>query len=209
MNIRNIVTLACLALFSIPSEGQDTVHGGPVSWGGGYGEECRAVVLTEAGLYATTARGGLRGLSTLGILVKTGISDAIGGDMFLYIDEEQGSGWELRYRHWFDRQHTIDAGIGLPTSRENAGTNWQTSPYMMVKWSPVEWFGLTLRPEYRSFSTIKSWWDPGTGYHTSTSQRGHWYFSGGVELAGPTGFAIQSTAAVLALLIAASALHNL
>ena len=140
MNKRIVVIVVTLVLSgqiqaqSPPSHGsaealsgvEDTL-GNVIEWGGGGGDNCKIVVLTEAGYHLSNSVA-YRGIAATGFLVKTGIKDAVGADFFVSLDDEFIYGVEARYRHWFSRHHSIDFGFGLPISQEDS-YEWVASPF--------------------------------------------------------------------------------
>jgi hypothetical protein len=207
MDWKSIVTMIATVLITGAAQAQDTSRPGPIAWGGGFGDDYKAVVLTEAGIHVTTAPGHARLITTVGMLGKTGSSDAVGLAMFLSGDEHLAYGFEARYRHWFGPHHFIDAGVGVPVYVENEGLAGIKSPYMMVKWSPVDWFGIALRPEYRSEEYPTHTVDTDGQWHYGMGERGKWYLSGGVEFNGKPGLVIQGVGAFL-LYLAFSSMHG-
>ena len=56
-------------------------------------------------------------------------------------------GAELRYRHRLDSKQSIDFGIGLSLFGQSSLSERVALYYGLVKWNPVHWFGIALRPE--------------------------------------------------------------
>jgi len=199
MKTAKIAAITVFMMLSVQTFAQDDGDDdGVISLGGGYGENTRVVILTEVGIHLTSVGEGGRGLATNGLLIKTGTADAVGIALAYSLDQEQGSGTEIRYRHWFNRDQYIDAGIGFPNGRASSGFEWAASPSLLVKWNPVEWFGLALRPEYRRTIKGKTRIEGGQRIHYM-AEEGKWSLSGGIEFCGKPGAIIETTLAVTLL----------
>ncbi len=192
------VIITAIWMFSIltgQTFAQDEGEDGVVSLGGGYGENTRVVILTEVGIHLASAGNGGRGLATNGLLIKTGTADAVGVALAYTVDQEQGSAPEIRYRHWFNRDQYFDLGIGFPNRKASTGFEWSASPSLLLKWNPVEWFGLAIRPEYRRTVKGTTRYEGGQRIYSLTEE-GKWFLSGGLEFCGKPGAIIETTLAV-------------
>ncbi len=112
-------------------------------------KSCDVIILTEVGVYAlgmANDENGFRGVQDFGLLVNIGEHEAVGGSFFLSTEKGGISfGPELRYRHWLGNKQSIDLAVTyLCASQATHGT---VSLSGLVKWNPVPWFGIALRPE--------------------------------------------------------------
>lgn len=158
---------------------------------------CTVFFLTNAGLYARPGRGKiLRAMVDWGVMVNLDPHTAVGGSWFVTLDEDNfGTGPMARFRYWFPNDASLDVGIGLPLSAGNDVR--RGSVYSLVKYNPVHWFGVAVRPEYvrRTVYTCT----PDCTARTTNSGRVY----GGVELSGLPGLLLSLGAgAALATLIA-------
>lgn len=53
-------------------------------------------------------------------------------------------GAQLTYRRWLRAPASLDVAVGIPLASEAK----LGSVYGTIRWSPVQWFGLTARPEW-------------------------------------------------------------
>ena len=127
---------------------------------------CQYFGVTNFGLFFGLARSGqnvLQGegktrtnrlISEFGLMRNFGSHDAVGASWFFTMDDYGWSaGPTARYRRWFRGIQSLDLGAGTPLM----GTD--TSFYSMVsgpkrgsilalvRYSPVPWFGVAVRPE--------------------------------------------------------------
>lgn len=114
--------------------------------------ECRVFFTTNAGGYLTSARtnGGssFRAIVDLGVMVNASPSNAIGASWFLTMDEDElTTGPAIRYRRWLTRDGSLEVALGTPVA---GSRNFKAgSVFGLVKYSPVHWFGIAVRPEYQ------------------------------------------------------------
>lgn len=106
-----------------------------------------------------------------------------------------------RYRRWFDRGRSLDLAVGTPLA---ASEGLKTGSILgLVKYNPVHWFGVGVRPEYLRRAAYN--YDPSTftaTEYTATSTRVY----GGVELGWFPGLALSlGGGVVLGLLVVALA----
>jgi hypothetical protein len=113
--------------------------------------ECSVFFLTNAGGYVKPGRtsGGsaLRAIVDWGVMVNVTPRDAFGGSWFVTLDEDDfTSGPVARYRRWFERSGSLDIAVGTPIASGQALK--AGSILVLVKYQPVHWFGVGVRPEY-------------------------------------------------------------
>jgi hypothetical protein len=122
---------------------------------------CRVFFLTNAGVYikplSTTSNGSnpydirrqsaLRAIVDWGVVVNLDPRNGVGGSWFVALDEDDFStGVAARYRRWLTPIQSLDVTVGTPVAGGNgikAG-----SVLALIKYNPVHWFGVALRPEY-------------------------------------------------------------
>jgi hypothetical protein len=81
-----------------------------------------------------------------GLMANVGGRTAIGASFFaLWDDDGCAAGPAVRYRRWLRRAGSLDVAIGAPITGDRIKTG---SLYGLVKWNPVHWFGVALRPEF-------------------------------------------------------------
>ena len=167
--------------------------------------DCSVFVLTNAGGYLTTKRydhsSPWRAIIDWGVMVNVGRRSAIGGSWFVSGDNDESfsTGPALRYRRWFDHARSLDLAVGTPIASDN---NLQAgSIFTLIKYNPVSWFGVAVRPEY-----LRHVVSAPVGYPDVTEDSGR--ISAGVEVGERTGAVLSVCAVVvggiLALLYAAS-----
>jgi len=160
---------------------------------------CHAFVLTNAGGYVNPGSTGgdtrLRGFVDWGFLANRGPRQAFGASWFVSLDEDQVStGPVVRYRRWLDADRSLDIALGTPVWGEEIRPG---SLLGLVKYNPVHWAGVGLRPEVvrrRSFTCGPA----GCAERTATSVR----VLGGIEIGGPGGLALSFAGGLAALLLA-------
>ena len=116
------------------------------------GPDCKTFLLTNAGGYirlgSSNGGGLLRGIADWGAMVNVTPRNAVGGSWFVTADEDEfTTGPSLRYRRWFEGSGSLDLSVGTPLA--NSGGDVEAgSVFGLVKYNPVHWFGLAVRPEY-------------------------------------------------------------
>jgi hypothetical protein len=157
--------------------------------------DCSVFFLTNAGGYlklnphSSTPPSGvqsnLRAIWDWGVMVNISPRDAIGGSWFVTWDEDDvATGPVVRYRRWFEQGRSLDVAVGTPVA---GGDGLQTGSILgLVKFNPVHWFGVALRPEYVRYAT--------SYYATSSSGR----IYAGVELGWYPGLALSVVGGVAA-----------
>ena len=149
--------------------------------------DCSVFFLTNAGGYLPG-----RAIVDWGVMLNTGQRTAIGGSWYLTLDEDDlSTGPVVRYRRWLDQNRSLDLAVGTPIA---SGQGLKTGSLLaVIKYNPVHWFGIGLRPEYvrRQTSECDSF---GCTEQTESSGRVYegaelgWYagltlsFAGGVAL---------------------------
>jgi hypothetical protein len=169
-----ILVTYCLVL-TTSLTAQNTNEPCQVCWHAQPKDSCDVIILTDFGFYwlfPPTDRARLRLVADYGVLVNVSELDAVGATFFASIGSEFHIGPEIRYRHWLGANNSIDFGFGLPIEKSYDGS-WVASPYGLVKWNPIHWFGLALRMELRR----PSQWD--LDYNPDKSTQ--FYMSAGVE----------------------------
>jgi hypothetical protein len=113
--------------------------------------DCRVFFTTNAGGYVTPSRtnGGssFRAIVDWGVMVNASPGHAIGASWFLTGDEDElTTGPVIRYRRWLTRDRSLEVALGTPVS---SGGNLKAGSVLgLVKYNPVQWFGIGVRPEY-------------------------------------------------------------
>lgn len=111
--------------------------------------QCAAFLLTNGGGYSRLigTRPGERAAGAVadyGFMVNVGAHNAVGGSFFASIETEAAAGLAVRYRRWLDSRASLDIAVGTPLVRN--GNIASGSVYGLVKFSPVHWLGVALRP---------------------------------------------------------------
>ena len=166
--------------------------------------EQKSFIVTDAGLYYELTNNldvgdRFRWVWDLGVMFNVGTRNAIGASWFVTADfYEIAIGPELRYRRWFGHEQSVDVAIGtrLPTGSLSNG-----SVIGLVKYSPVQWLGIAVRPE----SIRHEEYDVTTNTtHTVTSGRVY----AGLELSGVPGASVFGVSAVIAVLLSLFVSNN-
>lgn len=117
--------------------------------------ECRYFGVTEVGVafgrrakrtfYFDTPETRAELFISGGVMRNLDSHDAVGVTWFLEsADEAVSTGPGLQYRRWLPKRQSIDIGVGAPI----AGTDYELGTiFGVVRYSPVQWLGLTVRPE--------------------------------------------------------------
>jgi hypothetical protein len=137
---------------------------------------CSVFFLTNAGAYIGRPEGrtSFRGTVDWGVMVNTSPRNAFGASWFVTLDEEDdfSTGPVARYRRWFGEGRSLDVAVGTPVAADQIKPG---SILASVKYSPVQWFGVALRPEAVRRTTYECV-DAGctaTAPHTATSGRAY------------------------------------
>ena len=168
--------------------------------------ECSVFFITNAGGYINpgASRNGtrFRAIVDWGVMVNASPHHAIGASWFVTLDEDDfTTGPVVRYRRWFGRDRSLDVGLGTVV----AGGQLKAGSILgVVKYSPVHWFGVAVRPEYLRRSGFTC--DVSTcTEHVASSARAY----GGVEFGWVPGLALSlGGGAVVGLLAIALAGSN-
>jgi hypothetical protein len=111
--------------------------------------ECSVFFTTNAGGYigGTGRDSRLRAIVDWGVMVNASPRHAIGGSWFVTLDEDDfTTGPVIRYRHWFQRDRSLEVALGTAVA---SGNNLKAGSILgLVKYNPVHWFGVGVRPEY-------------------------------------------------------------
>lgn len=110
---------------------------------------CRVFLLTNAGGFVTSNprqnETPFRALVDWGFMVNTGQRNAFGASWFVTYDQDEfTSGPALRYRRWLAPERSLDIAVGTPLTNDHTGLG---SVLGMVKYNPVHWAGIAVRPE--------------------------------------------------------------
>jgi len=138
--------------------------------------ECSVFFITNAGGYFKPGRstGGtpFRAIVDWGVMVNTSPRHAIGGSWFVTLDEDDFStGPTVRYRRWFEGGRSLDVSLGTPV----AGGQLKAGSILgLVKYNPVHWFGVGLRPEYLRRSAFTCGPSTCTEYTATSMRRLRW-----------------------------------
>lgn len=115
---------------------------------------CRVFFLTDAGVFvrlthsdaSANSQSPLRAVVDWGAMVNLSRTNAIGGSWFAALDENGFStGPVLHWRRWLANAKSIDVAVGTPIAGGNALR--PGSVLGLVKYNPVHWFGVAVRPE--------------------------------------------------------------
>jgi hypothetical protein len=136
---------------------------------------CNVFVFTNAGGYVRPTGGLDPGASRFRVMVDWGIAanvtprHAIGASWFVTLDEDEfTTGPVIRYRHWFDDRRSLDVAFGTPI----AGREVRTGSLLgLVKYNPVNWFGVGVRPEFVRHRAFACTPGPGCTEYTVNSTR--------------------------------------
>jgi len=145
--------------------------------------DCRVFFLSNAGGYLKLSASSsippsgnqtnLRAEWDWGVMVNVTPRDAIGASWFVTWDEDDvTTGPAVHYRRWFDHNSSLDIAVGTPVG--GAEGELQTGSVLgLIKYNFVDWFGVSVRPEYASYGPAGSWarvfvgmefgWFPGVG----------------------------------------------
>jgi hypothetical protein len=155
---------------------------------------CRWFPITNAGVYVPY---GGRVVLDDGVMFNTGLRDAVGGSLMVSVGGYSIAAPMLTYRRWFARDRSLDVGVGIPVGGDlKAG-----SIVSAVRYSPVHWLGIGIRPEYRRHTEYAC-----TATQCVPYARAFGHLSVGAELQGLPGvgatvLGAAAMAALFALLI--------
>lgn len=113
--------------------------------------ECTLFFLTNAGVYVRAGETSpWQAIVDWGAMMNLNQRTAIGGSAFVTLDEDDEFtiGLVARYRHWFQRGRSLDLAVGTPLTSGGRPRLKSGSLLALVKYNPVHWFGVALRPEY-------------------------------------------------------------
>jgi hypothetical protein len=163
--------------------------------------ECSVFFITNAGGYIrpgrTNAGSPLRAIVDWGVMVNGSPRHAIGGSWFVTLDQEDfTTGPVVRYRRWFERDRSLDVALGTAV----AGGQLKAGSILgLVKYNPVHWLGVGVRPEYLRRSAFNCGPLTCTEY-TATSVRVY----GGVEFGWFPGLVLSFSGGVALLVLVAA-----
>ena len=170
--------------------------------------ERRTFFITNAGAYGRMAgdlgRGGpVRVIVDWGAMVNRSPKHAVGGSWFIASDEVGvSSGPVLRWRRWLGPTSSLDVAVGTPIT----GTQVVRpgSVLGLVKYNPVEWFGLAARPELVRHGNYGFYDDQGKHQYVASGMKARLYL--GAEFGSKRGLVIGAiTVGAVALLAGAIA----
>ena len=76
---------------------------------------------------------------------------AMGVSWFVTTDFIGGTGPAVRYRRWLTDKRSLDLAVGVPVAVSNPYPNTAVGPQGivlgLVKYNPVPWMGIAVRPE--------------------------------------------------------------
>lgn len=144
---RELILMVSCALLPTWMAAQQVAR--PVCWRARPMENCRAVILTNAGGYLVSGpASGPGAVADLGVLFNVGARTALGASVFA---SQTRYGFELgpaaHYRRWLGPDKSIDLALGTPLYSSEGSV--AVAPYGLVKYNPVHWAGLAVRPEWR------------------------------------------------------------
>jgi hypothetical protein len=117
---------------------------------------CKSFTITSGGLSvgtgASASASPFRMMADWGAMLNVG-RNAVGGSWFVKFDQDGAStGPVARFRRWVGTRAALDVAVGTPVA---SGTGFGSDGLLqpgsllgMVKYSPVPYFGVALRPEY-------------------------------------------------------------
>lgn len=146
---RQLLLMVCCMLLSRLITAQQVASPSPFCWRARPGESCRATILTNAGGYLVSGpASGPGAVADWGVLFNVGARTALGASVFA---SQSRYGLELgpavHYRRWFGPEQSIDLALGTPLYSSDGSV--AVAPYGLVKYNPVHWAGLAVRPEWR------------------------------------------------------------
>lgn len=146
---RQLVLMGCCALLSTLMAAQQVASPRTLCWRARPVEHCRATILTNAGGYLVSGpASGPGAVADWGVLFNVGARTAVGASVFA---SQSRYGFELgpavHYRRWLGSDQSIDLALGTPLYSSEGSV--AVAPYGLVKYNPVHWAGLAVRPEWR------------------------------------------------------------
>ena len=146
-----LLLLSCALLPGILTA-QRSSRSSPACWRARPQERCRVIILTNFGGYvqsrAAQGETHFRAMTDWGALAHVGPRDAVGVSFFASLDADAFVlGPAVRYRRWIGPDQSVDIALGTPVLSSDYGAT--LSAYGLVKWNPVHWVGIALRPEVR------------------------------------------------------------
>ena len=139
------------AFTSLPYS-QDSNNSSSICWHAEPLPRCKYIIVTDFGTYYTplpTGSSDFRISADWGVLYNINDRESYGLSLYASGDNEFNFGPEFRYRRWLDNGQSIDLGIGFPLLGQSSLNDGSFSPHALIKWNPVHWFGITVRPELR------------------------------------------------------------
>ena len=92
-----------------------------------------------------------RVITDLGVMRNFGPHDAIGVSWFITTDDVGRTGPAIHYRRWLKSRRSLDVGVGVPLADSEPFENTRIGPggslLGLVKYNPVPWMGIAVRPE--------------------------------------------------------------
>jgi len=146
---RQLVLMVCCTLLSRLMAAQQVASPSTLCWRARPVEYCRATILTNAGGYLVSGpASGPGAVADWGVLANVGARTAVGASVFA---SQSRYGFELgpavHYRRWLGPDQSIDLALGTPLFSSDGAV--AVAPYGLVKYNPVHWAGLAVRPEWR------------------------------------------------------------
>jgi hypothetical protein len=148
---------------------------------------CGGFFLTTAGVYM--GHGG-RASVDWGYMANASTRNAFGGSWFVAyngLEDELSTGPVARYRRWFQKSRSLDVAVGTPVFANS--TLKPGSILAAVKYNPVHWFGVALRPEMVRRTVYECVDVNCTSQATRTASSGRVFF--GVELGWTPGLVLS------------------
>lgn len=111
---------------------------------------CSTFFLTNAGAYVTLTsvpqyETRLGAAADWTVMFNVSDRDAVGFGAFGTVNPAAPAfGAQLTYRRWLRAPASLDVAVGIPLASDTK----PGSVYGTIRWSPVQWFGLTARPEW-------------------------------------------------------------
>jgi len=171
----------------------------PTAEGRGPDPRPRVFYIANAGADVWLSGGsGVRVILDGGVMVNLSSKNAVGGSWFTTAgDDGFPTGPMLHWRRWLGPTRSVDVAVGTPIAGPHSVR--PGSVLGLVKYNPVPWFGVVVRPELLRQSEFydlhRSRWVP-----SGTKSR----LSLGAELGGKPGLLVGSIALVVSLVGLAS-----
>lgn len=141
---RRYTTLPLLAWLCVATTA-GAQESGPLCWSAHPQPRCGAFLLTNAGLYTQIGQSSPSAVFEGGFMVNVSRRDAVGASLLATIADNNVAGVAVHYRRWLGKDASLEAAVGVPT-------DGQSGVFGALKYNPVNWLGLVLRPRFVQYS---------------------------------------------------------